>query len=123
MPTDEIDVASIQWNYKATDDIVKVEVWDVVDRGKKRKQLDGLKLAENEINLEPALDAEFVDVYKGAHGAILLFDVTKAWTFDYVKREAVKVPKHIPILLLANFIDKVRLWHFFLPKIWLILSL
>ena len=91
---------------------MKVEVWDVVDKGKKRKQIEGLKLSQGSgemPNLTPALDAEFVDVYKGAHGVILMFDVTKAWTFDYVKREAQKVPKHIPLLILANFIDQVQI--------------
>ena len=37
-----------------------------------------------------------------------MFDVTKSWTFDYVKREAPKVPKHIPLLILANFIDQAH---------------
>ena len=106
--TDEIQVSSIQWNYKATDDVVKVEVWDVVDKAKKRKKMDGLKLSEDasedqeEGEREAALDAEFIDVYKGANGVVLMFDCTKAWTFDYVKRELPKIPVHLPILVLAN---------------------
>ena len=42
--------------------------------------MDGLKL--NTINTlpeEPALDAEFLDVYKGTHGVIMMLDITKQW--------------------------------------------
>lgn len=107
--TEEIQVSSIQWNYKATDDIVKVEVWDVVDKAKKRTKINGLKMnegqnaSESDSNLtEAALDAEFIDVYKAANGVIMVFDPTKAWTFDYVKRELPKVPSGMPVLVLAN---------------------
>lgn len=112
IPTNEIQVTSIHWNYKATDDIVKVEVWDVVDRGKKKKQLnDKLKLAtdvadnNNILDDQPALDAEFLDVYKGTNGVILMMDITKSWTFDYVQKELPKIPDHIPVIILANHCD------------------
>ncbi|XP_012056539.1 PREDICTED: rab-like protein 6 [Atta cephalotes] len=110
IPTEEIQVASIQWNYKATDDVVKVEVWDVVDRGRRRRKLEGLKMdntpanAENIIE-EPALDAEFLDVYKGTNGVIIVMDITKNWTFDYVQRELPKIPSHIPVIVLGNHCD------------------
>ncbi|KAJ3640516.1 hypothetical protein Zmor_003809 [Zophobas morio] len=107
IPTEEIQVTSIQWNYKATDDVVKVEVWDVVDRGKKKKRFEGLKLENSQIEMpeEPALDAEFLDVYKGTNGVIMMMDLTKTWTFDYVQRELPKVPAHIPVIILANHCD------------------
>ncbi|XP_031844230.1 rab-like protein 6 isoform X2 [Nomia melanderi] len=108
IPTEEIQVTSIQWNYKATDDIVKVEVWDVVDKGRRRKKFEGLKMdnsqSENIIE-EPALDAEFLDVYKGTNGVIIMMDITKSWTFDYVQRELPKIPSHIPVIVLGNHCD------------------
>ena len=103
-------MGSINWSYKNTEDVVKVEVWDVVDVAKKRKKLAGLKLGDAGGGdaadaLEPGLDAQFLDVYKQAHGAIFCFDVTKPWTFEYVKNELARVPHTIPVLVLANFYD------------------
>lgn len=105
-PSEEIQVASIQWSFKATEDIVKVEVWDVVDRGKARARQTGLKLtSKTSVPDTPALDAEFLDVYKGTHGVILMLDITKNWTFEYACKELPKIPNDIPVLLLGNHCD------------------
>lgn len=118
IPTNEIQVASIHWNYRTTDDVVKVEVWDVVDKGKSKKSQNSLKL-ENDTKAEgekdgTVLDAEFVDVYKGAHGVLMTMDITKPWTFKYIERELPKVPPHIPVLVLANHRDMGE--HRLVPK-------
>uniref|UniRef100_A0A3Q0RTS3 RAB, member RAS onco family like 6 n=1 Tax=Amphilophus citrinellus TaxID=61819 RepID=A0A3Q0RTS3_AMPCI len=89
IPTQEIQATSIHWNYKTTDDVVKVEVWDVVDKGE----------------YEVALDAEFLDVYKNCNGVIMVFDITKQWTFNYILRELPKVPTHVPVCVLGNYRD------------------
>lgn len=110
VPSDEIRVATINWSSKICEDvIVKVEVWDVVDKSrKKRRPINpSLKLA-NDINLvvnEVSLDAEFLDVYKSTSGVLFIYDVTKPWTWDYVEREIGKVPTHIPILIIGNQLD------------------
>lgn len=105
-PSEEISVASIQWSFKATEDVVKVEVWDVVDRGKARARPTGLKITTGAPMPEtPALDAEFLDVYKGTHGVILMMDITKNWTFEYASKELPKIPADIPVLLLGNHCD------------------
>lgn len=87
-----------------------MEVWDVVDKGKKKKKIEGLKLDNNaavtvEEDEQPVLDAELVDVYKGTNGVIMVFDMTKQWTFDYIQREITNVPVQIPILILSNHRD------------------
>ncbi|XP_021332152.1 rab-like protein 6 isoform X1 [Danio rerio] len=118
IPTQEIQVTSIHWNYKTTDDVVKVEVWDVVDKGQKiplpegvgkgKKKSEALKL-ENEpqeqAESELALDAEFLDVYKNCNGVIMMFDITKQWTYNYILRELPKVPTHVPVCVLGNYRD------------------
>lgn len=107
IPTQEIRVTSIHWSYKTTDDIVKVEVWDVVDKGKSKKRSDGLKMENDpqEAESELALDAEFLDVYKNCNGVVMMFDITKQWTFNYIMRELPKVPTHVPVCVLGNYRD------------------
>ncbi|XP_071981616.1 rab-like protein 6 isoform X2 [Engystomops pustulosus] len=108
LPTQEIQVTSIHWNYKTTDDIVKVEVWDVVDKGKGKKRGESSLKLENEpqeADADLALDAEFLDVYKNCNGVIMMFDITKQWTFNYIMRELPKVPSHIPVCVLGNHRD------------------
>ncbi|XP_061881398.1 rab-like protein 6 isoform X1 [Entelurus aequoreus] len=116
LPTQEIQATSIHWNYKTTDDVVKVEVWDVVDKGQKypvdegvgkgKKRGDNLKLEnEPQESDEVALDAEFLDVYKNCNGVVMMFDITKQWTFNYIVRELPKVPTHIPVCVLGNHRD------------------
>ena len=164
-PTEQIQIATINWNYKVSSDVVKLDAWDVVDRAPKRKKAgpgvtdSGLKIAntqaydaselngdddddyEDEKNSEGAvdgarknefgigsvvplspgagattpksgsfsvgaLDATVVDVMRGATGCIMMFDMTKKWTWEYITRELPKVVrKDIQVLVVGNFRD------------------
>lgn len=78
-----------------------------MDHGKaKPVKSQGLKLSAQIPQIEtPVLDAEFLDVYKGTHGVLLVFDITKQWTFDYVVKELPKISGDIPVLILGNHCD------------------
>ncbi|VVC92491.1 unnamed protein product [Leptidea sinapis] len=113
VPTEQIQVAPIHWTYKNTDFIVKVEVWEVVDKGKSKKKAPlGLKLENQTVPIAmedgietPVLDATFLDVYKNANGVILMLDITKPWTFDYVVKELMSIPADLPVIILGNHCD------------------
>lgn len=110
VPSDEIRVATINWSSRVCEEaIIKVEVWDVVDKSRKKRRAinPSLKLS-NTIDpavAEVSLDAEFLDVYKSTAGVLFIYDITKPWTWDYVEREIVRVPAHIPILIIGNQLD------------------
>lgn len=50
-PTEALNVTSIDWNYKATDDVVKMDLWEAVDSAsKKNVNFVDLKLDNNNAN-------------------------------------------------------------------------
>ncbi|KAG1147847.1 hypothetical protein G6F37_002845 [Rhizopus arrhizus] len=114
--TPEIQVMNIPWHYKDTNDIIKVEIWDVIDKAHNKHNTSddiGIKLehhAPQQKVIQPkqdmGLDASTVNVYRNTHAALFLFDVTKPWTFDYVNNELSHVPESLSVLVLGNFADK-----------------
>ena len=64
----------------------QVDVWDVVDKGKKRIKLDGLKLTaetnggkSGSNGFDACLDAEFLDVYQGYYSDVQANCSLLAW--------------------------------------------
>nr|CDS25987.1 GTP binding protein Parf [Hymenolepis microstoma] len=113
-PTDEIKVACILWNYQPTNTPVKIDVWDVVDKGRQREVKHGnisngyiskLTKRNQTATAMASLDSSFIDVYKGANCVILIFDLTNKVTFEYVRRELPRVPYSVPVLVIGNFRD------------------
>jgi GTPase SAR1 family protein len=80
VPTDEIQTAVLSWKHKSSDDVVKVELWDVVDRARNFDEAEtdaqrcASAVARGRMGSQRLhkLDAETVDVYKGTDGAILV---------------------------------------------------
>ncbi|CAM9185978.1 unnamed protein product, partial [Discosporangium mesarthrocarpum] len=121
-PTREIQSIKISWNCKATDDLVKVEVWDVVDRGLAHGGVgrvdDGESLEDVMVGVKPTrakvgrsiavLDAGVVDVYNAAHAVIFMVDPFRPETLAKVKQALLSAPATLPALVILNFKDKLE---------------
>jgi hypothetical protein len=99
--------------------VIKVEVWDVVDVARVRKEeAAGQPVAPPRVPAADrpsrraastvALDASGVDVYKGANAVIMLVDPTRRWTLEYVQREIAKVPRNLNVLVLVRELARRR---------------
>lgn len=54
---------------------------------------------------EMVLGAEFLDMYKNCNEVVMIFDITKQWTFSYILQELPKVSTHVPGCILRNTHD------------------
>ena len=99
-PTPEIQVTHIPWSYKTSDEVVKVELWDVVDKALKTSDLPSLLLNTS----AGKFDATSVDLYRAANAVIIIVDPTRRWTLEYVEQMISTIPENISILILVNFI-------------------
>ena len=104
-PTSELGVAHVDWSCEGSADTVKVEVWDVVDADLSRKPTTPKLISQHRSGDGTAADAARIDVWRGAHAAIILFDPRKRWTFAYAVNAMGEAPAHTPVLLGANFAD------------------
>lgn len=53
------------------------------------------------------VDTSVLDVYRGTHAVVLLFNPLKKWTWEYVQKELSQIPPRIQTLVMANFKDVV----------------
>eukprot|EP00742_Colponemidia_sp_Colp-10_P003654 GILJ01003889.1.p1 GENE.GILJ01003889.1~~GILJ01003889.1.p1 ORF type:complete len:722 (-),score=105.96 GILJ01003889.1:126-2291(-) len=106
-PTNAIQTAHISWSPKHSNDTVKVEIWDVVDRAQVSPSSRKPSMSQKEGSHAVAhLDAMTVNVYQGAQLVVFLYDPFRPETYEYVKQEIHRVPDTLQVLVLSNFRDK-----------------
>ena len=87
--------------HTASDDMIKVEVWDIIDP---KRNEDEFATEENVAEGESkAVHSDLTpNYYRNAHAVILMVDPTRKWTFEYVQQELTKIPDGLETLLLVS---------------------
>jgi hypothetical protein len=122
-PSPEIQTTTINWNMKNCPDNVRVEVWDVVDKGIVVEQSKDKSIKLQSINniskktIEKAggpgkhqfgaLDSSVLDVYTGCHTAIFIINPFDIKSYEYVESNYKEVPGGTSILILQSFRDQI----------------
>lgn len=92
--TPQIQTTHVPWTYKTTDEMVKLEVWDVVDEATIPTGFETAETSHISKHCLP-VDARTVDVYKGCHAVIFMVDPTRKWTLEYAKKGLKELKEYI----------------------------
>ncbi|OHT03549.1 hypothetical protein TRFO_29040 [Tritrichomonas foetus] len=103
IPTKTMEATEFYWNpIRHPDETIKITVWDVVDQA--------LKIPSETSNLNVVLpDANTVDTFTTTDGIIILYDPDDEATADYAAKIISSSPQKLPILCLANFLDRRKM--------------
>eukprot|EP00659_Diplonema_papillatum_P004461 gene4461-6909_t len=113
--TPQIQAATIHWCSEAKDTVtgeaepIKLEVWDVVDEGFRTKQQQQQEKLGPPGLETPLSDAANIDVYRGAHAVVFVLSADRGTAaLDYLKRELLRLPRGVCVLVLRNKCDLPR---------------
>lgn len=97
-PTPTMEATEFCWNpIHHPDETIKITIWDVVECAIKNNRGD-----DNQI----FPDANTVDTYSTTDGIIIMYDPDREDTVDYASLIIEKAPERLPIICLANFLDR-----------------
>ena len=100
-PTSTMQATEFFWSpLRHPDETIKITVWDVVDSA-----IPGKTSSPNVL----LPDAQTVDTFSTTDGIIIMYDPDSDETVDYAVDMIKRAPPKLPILCMANFLDRRKM--------------